>query len=154
VSDNQVAVVDAVLSFSKSENDERFAPCVIRIAHAWLNRNKSVISMEVFEQNAKTAYGCPIVCNYDIGADFIGGHDKAIIRTDDGTRLINMTHPVGYVPEGARYWWLAASTLLMALAASICWTKMVPSSWTAVATRYGKSMIRVPDTKIMLCSQL
>ncbi|MCL2299135.1 MAG: hypothetical protein FWC27_03185 [Firmicutes bacterium] len=105
MSDKQVTVVDAVLSFSTGENDERFAPCVIRIAHAGLNRNKSVISKEVFERNAKTAYGCPIVCNYDVGADYIGGHDKAIIRTDDGARLINMTHPVGYVSEGARYWW-------------------------------------------------
>ena len=105
MSDKQVAVVDAVLSFSTTESDERFAPCVIRIAHAGLNRNKSVISKEVFERNAKSAYGCPIVCNYDVGADYIGGHDKAIVRTDDGVRLINMTHPVGYVPEGARYWW-------------------------------------------------
>jgi len=105
VSDKQVAVVDAVLSFSTAESDERFAPCVIRIAHAGLNRNKSVISKEVFERSAKSAYGCPIVCNYDVCADTIGGHDKAIIRTDDGARLINMTHPVGYVPEGARYWW-------------------------------------------------
>jgi len=105
VSDKQVAVVDAVLSFSIATNDERFAPCVIRIAHSGLNQHKSVISKEVFEQNAKSAYGCPIVCNYDIGDDSIGGHDKAIVRTDDGARLINMTHPVGYVPEGSRYWW-------------------------------------------------
>ena len=105
MSEKQVAVVDAVLSFSTATDDERFAPCVIKIAHSGLNQHKSVISKEVFEQNAKTAYGCPIVCNYDAGADFIGGHDKAIVRTEDGARLINMTHPVGYVPEGSRYWW-------------------------------------------------
>jgi len=105
VSDKQVAVVDAVLSFSKATNDERFAPCVIKIAHAGLNQHKSVISKDVFEQNARSAYGCPIVCNYDADTDFIGGHDKAIVRTEDGARLINMTHPVGYVPEGSRYWW-------------------------------------------------
>jgi hypothetical protein len=105
VNEKQVAVVDAVLTFSIAEDDERFAPCVIKIAHAGLNRNKSVISKAVFEQNTKTAYGCPIVCNYDIGDDSIGGHDKAIVRTEDGARLINMTHPVGYVPEGAKYWW-------------------------------------------------
>ena len=100
-----MAVVDAVLSFSKTEDDERFAPCAIKIAHAGLNQHKSVISKEVFEQNAKTAYGCPIVCNYSVADDSIGGHDKAIVRTEDGARLINMTHPVGYVPEGSRYWW-------------------------------------------------
>jgi hypothetical protein len=105
VSEKQVDVVDAVLSFSTVANDERFAPCVIKIAHAGLNRNKSVISKTVFEQNARTAYGCPIVCNYNIGDDTIGGHDKAIVRTENGARLINMTHPVGYVPEGSRYWW-------------------------------------------------
>jgi hypothetical protein len=97
--------MDAVLSFSKDTNDERFALCVIKIAHAGLNRNKSVISKEVFEQNAKTAYGCPIVCNYNVGDDTIGGHDKAIVRMQDGARLVNMTHPVGYVPEGAKFWW-------------------------------------------------
>jgi len=69
VSEKQVDVVSAVLSFSTTANDERFAPCVIRIAHAGLNRNKSVISKAVFEQNAKTAYGCPIVCAYDISED-------------------------------------------------------------------------------------
>jgi len=105
VSEKQVAVVDAVLSFSTSENDERFAPCVIKIAHAGLNRNKSIISKEVFEQHAKTAYGCPIVCNYDIAGDSIGGHDKAIVCTEDSARLINITHPVGYVPDGSKYWW-------------------------------------------------
>ena len=105
MSEKQVAVVGAVLSFSKAADDERFAPCVIKIAHAGLNQHKSVISKEVFERNAKTAYGCPIVANYDAGADYIGGHDKAIVRTEDGARLINMTHPVGYVPEGSKYWW-------------------------------------------------
>ena len=105
MSEKQVAVVDAVLSFSTSENDERFAPCVIKIAHAGLNRNKSIISKEVFEQHAKTAYGCPIVCNYDIAGDSIGGHDKAIVCTEDSAGLINITHPVGYVPEGSNYWW-------------------------------------------------
>ena len=105
MSEKQVDVVEAVLSFSTAANDERFAPCVIKIAHAGLNRNKSIISKAVFEQNAKTAYGCPIVCNYNIGEDSIGGHDKAIVRTEDGARLINMTHPVGYVPEGSRHWW-------------------------------------------------
>lgn len=105
MSEKQVAVVSAVLSFSKMADDERFAPCVIKIAHAGLNQNKSVISKEVFEANARSAYGCPIVCNYDIGADYIGGHDKAIIRRDDGAQLINMTHPVGYVPDGSKYWW-------------------------------------------------
>ena len=105
MSDKQVEVVQAVLSFSKATSDERFAPCVIKIAHAGLNQNKSVISKEVFDHNAKTAYGCPIVCNYDISGDTIGGHDKAIVRSEDGARLINMTHPVGYVPEGSKYWW-------------------------------------------------
>jgi len=52
VSDKQVAVVDAVLSFSKTADDERFAPCVIKIAHAGLNQHKSVISKEVFEQDS------------------------------------------------------------------------------------------------------
>ena len=55
VSEKQVDVVEAVLSFSKTANDERFAPCMIKIAHAGLNRNKSVIGKAVFEQNAKTA---------------------------------------------------------------------------------------------------
>ena len=55
MSEKQVDVVEAVLSFSKTANDERFAPCMIKIAHAGLNRNKSVIGKAVFEQNAKTA---------------------------------------------------------------------------------------------------
>lgn len=79
---------------------------VLRIAYHGENRNKSYISKDVFEKCVKTAFGCPVVCNYDRDTDTLGGHDMEIVRDKDGgLRLVNMTNPVGFIPESSKYWW-------------------------------------------------
>ena len=51
-------------------------------------------------------YNCPIVCRYDRDTDTIGSHDMELVETDDGgLRIVNVTQPVGVVPESANYWW-------------------------------------------------
>ena len=51
-------------------------------------------------------YNCPIVCNYDVSSDTIGGHDMELVNTDSGvSRLINLTDAVGVIPESAKYFW-------------------------------------------------
>ena len=89
-----------------TELNSSFAAGVMRIAYAGENRNGSFISKETFEKCAHTMRNCPIVCRYDREADQLGGHDMEIVRDDDGgLRLVNLTQPVGCVPESAKYRW-------------------------------------------------
>lgn len=77
----------------------------LRVAYTGPNRNKSCIEKSVFENAVQSIYGVPLVCNYNIAEDTIGGHDMGVITNSDGEmRLVNLTEPVGYVPESANYW--------------------------------------------------
>jgi FtsZ-binding cell division protein ZapB len=79
---------------------------VLRVAYTGVNPNKSCISKQSFEKSIQTMFGCPIVCNYDRESDTLGGHDMAVVRDANGSlKLINMTNPVGFIPESAKYWW-------------------------------------------------
>ena len=88
------------------EKNSSFDTGVLKIAYAGTNRNHSSISKDVFEKCKSTMFNCPIVCNYDRETDTLGGHDMEIVCDDDGTmRLVNITHPIGFIPEGAKTWW-------------------------------------------------
>lgn len=88
------------------ELNSSFDTGVLRIAYTGLNRNKSFISKEVFEKCIKTMYNCPIVCNYNRETDTLGGHDIEVVRDANGDlRMINVTTPVGCIPESANVWW-------------------------------------------------
>lgn len=87
------------------EINSSFDTGVLRIAYTGQNKNGSYISKEAFERCVKTMYNCPIVCNYDRDSDTFGGHDIEVVRDDDGSmRLVNLTTPVGCIPESAKYW--------------------------------------------------
>ena len=88
------------------EVNTSFDSGVLRIAYAGENRNKSYISKETFEKCIKTIYNCPIVCSYNREEDSIGGHDMDVVRDNDGTlRLVNITTPIGCIPESANIYW-------------------------------------------------
>lgn len=88
------------------EANESFDTGVLRVAYHGENRNKSVISKETFERCIKSMYNCPIVCNYNREDNSIGGHDVELVHTTDGgLRLVNVTEPLGVVPESASYSW-------------------------------------------------
>lgn len=79
---------------------------VLRIAYHGDNQNKSSISKEVFERCIKTMYNCPIVCNYDRDTDTLGGHNMEVVRDSNGAlRIVNVTTPLGVIPESAKVWW-------------------------------------------------
>lgn len=79
---------------------------VLRVAYTGKNRNNSFISKETFERCISSIYNCPIVCRYDRATDTIGAHDMELVSDDNGNfRIVNVTQPVGVVPESARYWW-------------------------------------------------
>lgn len=88
-----------------TEINSSFDKGVLRVAYHGKNRNGSFISKESFERNIKTMYNCPVVCNYNRETDSIGAHDVEIVKTGKGMKLINITQPVGTVPESAHYWW-------------------------------------------------
>lgn len=99
-----------VLTFASRLDDVKelnssFDTGVLRVAYVGANRNNSFISKEVFERCMPTIYNCPIVCNYDRDADSIGSHDMAVVKGEDGVRIVAMTQPVGVVPESANYYW-------------------------------------------------
>lgn len=87
------------------EKNPSFDGAKLRIAYHGDSRKKTRISKEVFEAAIPSLYYIPIVCNYSIEEDSIGSHDMQIIERDGRLLLLNMTHPVGVVPENANVWW-------------------------------------------------
>lgn len=77
----------------------------MKVAYTGKNYNHTAISRSAFESCASTMFNCPIVANYDVISDEIGGHDMAVVDTDNGQRTINITEPVGVIPESATYRW-------------------------------------------------
>ena len=91
---------------SLCEINSSFDTGVLRIAYTGANRNGSFISKETFERCIETLYNCPIVCHYDRETDSIGGHDMELVSGEDGSmRLVNMTIPIGVIPESSKYFW-------------------------------------------------
>lgn len=88
------------------EVNSSFDSGILRIAYAGVNRNGSFIDKQTFEKCIKTLYNCPIVCNYDRETDTLGGHDMEVVRDPDGSlKIINVTTPVGCIPESAKTFW-------------------------------------------------
>lgn len=97
------------LQFTSSIEDicdinESFASARLRAFYVGGNRNGSFISKDSVEDAIPTMFNCPIVCNYDIESDTIGGHDMSIITNDAGeVRLVNLTSAIGVIPSGSAY---------------------------------------------------
>lgn len=88
-----------------TECNSSFDSGVLRVCYTGKNRNNSFISKETFERCMPSIYNCPIVCRYDRETDTIGSHDMELVTDSDGMRIVNITHPVGVVPQSAKYWW-------------------------------------------------
>lgn len=89
-----------------TEHNTSFDSGILRVCYTGRNRNNSFISKETFERCMPSIYNCPIVCRYDRDADEIGAHDMELVTDGGGDmRLVNLTQPVGVVPESAEYWW-------------------------------------------------
>lgn len=86
--------------------NESFSAGIMRICYPGVNRNNSDVSKDAIERAKPTMFNCPVVCNYDIESDSIGGHDVELIHTNDGgMRIVNLTSAIGVVPSGAKTWW-------------------------------------------------
>ena len=87
------------------EVNSSFDSGVLKVAYVGKNRTGSSISKEAFERSMSTIYNCPIVCNYNRERNEIGSHDVEIVMKDGAARIVNITQPVGVIPESAKYWW-------------------------------------------------
>lgn len=86
--------------------NESFSSGVMRICYSGKNRNNSCLSKEAIERAKPTMFNCPIVCNYSIEDDSIGGHDIELHCDDNGElSIVNLTDAIGVVPSGANTWW-------------------------------------------------
>lgn len=87
------------------EVNSSFDSGVLQIAYVGKNRNQSSISRAVFERAIPSMSNVPVVANYSIAENTIGGHDMGIVKSDSGDiRLVNFTEPLGVVPESHRVW--------------------------------------------------
>lgn len=86
------------------ETNSSFDSGVLRIAYEGKNRNKSFISHDSFVRALPTIFNVPVVANYTIETDSIGGHDVDIVKDEKGLHFINLTQPLGVVPESAKQW--------------------------------------------------
>lgn len=105
MSDGKINIVYESSIDKLTEINSSFDKGVLRVAYVGKNRNNSFISKDAFEKCIGTIYNCPIVCNYNRETDSIGAHDIEAVNTGNGIKLINITQPVGVVPESAKYWW-------------------------------------------------
>lgn len=77
---------------------------VLKICYVGKNRNGSYLSKEVIEKSFPSLFNCPVVCNYDRETDTLGGHDMELVKSDDNLKIVNLTTPVGVIPESAKVW--------------------------------------------------
>lgn len=88
-----------------TEANSSFDRGVMKIAYHGQNRNKMFIGKKAFDEAIPSIYNCPIVCNYNRETDSIGAHDVEIVKTGNSIKLVNVTAPIGIVPESANTWW-------------------------------------------------
>lgn len=78
---------------------------LLKVFYHGPNRNGSCITKESIARSIDSIYNCPVVCNYNRETDSIGGHDMELVCDEDGgMHVVNVTHPVGVVPESAKVW--------------------------------------------------
>lgn len=106
MSERNMSIVFSSGISALTEYNSSFDSGILRVCYTGKNRNNSFISKETFERCISSIYNCPIVCRYDRETDTIGSHDMELVTDDEGgMRIVNVTHPVGVVPESAKYWW-------------------------------------------------
>lgn len=88
-----------------TEVNSSFDRGVMKIAYHGGNRNKMYISKKAFNEAIPSIFNCPVVCNYSRETDSIGAHDVDIVKKDNTIKMVNITTPVGVVPESANTWW-------------------------------------------------
>lgn len=88
------------------EVNSSFDSGILKICYPGVNDNKTCLAKKDIERCIQTMYNCPIVCNYDRETDSFGGHDVDLVKDSNGNlRLVNITTPVGLIPESSKWYW-------------------------------------------------
>lgn len=88
------------------ETNASFDKGLMFIAYKGDNRNGTRISKESFEDAASSLGYIPVVANYSIKDDKIGGHDSVFTTNKKGNlKEYKLTDPVGLVPEKPNWFW-------------------------------------------------
>lgn len=88
------------------EKNPSFDAGKLRVAYTGKNRNNTFISKEAFERAVPSMFNVPVVANYMREENEIGSHDGEWIEDKAGeVKYINLTQPVGIVPESAQWYW-------------------------------------------------
>lgn len=86
-----------------SDVNSSFAVGRLKVMYSGKNRNKSEIDESAIASAIPSIYNIPIVANYSIEENQIGGHDMSVESDAEGNlKLVNLTVPCGVVPEHAR----------------------------------------------------
>lgn len=101
--------LDFTMGFSEGMGyNKKFEKVVVAVAYTGLNRNHSIIEKDAFERALPSMKNIPLVANYDMSQDELGGHDLEIVTDKDGQlQVVNATVAFGVVPESANQWWEA-----------------------------------------------
>jgi len=86
--------------------NDSFDSCMLSVCYAGRNRNQSNISKEAIEKAIPTMAYCPLVANYSVESDEIGGHDVDFVETDAGIKMVNLTDAIGVIPENPQWCWV------------------------------------------------
>lgn len=88
------------------EINSSFDSGLLKVCYPGQNRNNTFLAKSDIERCVKTLFNCPVVCHYDRETDSLGGHDMELVKDDEGMiRLVNLTTPVGVIPESAHWEW-------------------------------------------------
>ncbi len=87
------------------EKNSSFDSGVLRVAYTGKNRNNSFISKETYESAVSRAFITVQLCVTTTERLTQLVHDIELVSTDDGgMKIVNITQPVGVIPESAKYW--------------------------------------------------
>lgn len=90
--------------FDVEDLNSSFAKGKLKVMYLGSNQNKTHFTQENVERALPTLYNVPIVCNYSVSDNMIGGHDMGVARDENGNvKIVNMTDPCGVVPESAQF---------------------------------------------------
>ena len=74
-----------------------FTRATINIFHKGQNRNGSNITEECMHKMEQTLLGVPVIGEYLVDKEQIGGHGGKVVITDDGYEFVQTTECMGFV---------------------------------------------------------
>lgn len=139
---NFTADFSEIIQLNKS-----FAMGKCAIAYAGRNRNMTSISKEEFEKALPSLKNCPLVANYSLKEDKLGGHDVEFITDNNGVlHMVDATVPFGVVPESARQYWETVNGVDYLITDVLLWKRCPVTSYIMKNNKVAQSMeINISD---------